>query len=81
MATHPSTLAWKIPRMEEPGRLQSMGLQRVGHDQATPLFLSEHTWCVPFYCSVCVPSRKPREGGRLRAISTWSRAGQGLSLS
>ena len=32
MATHSSTLAWKIPWMEEPGRLQSMGLQRVGHD-------------------------------------------------
>ena len=29
-ATHSSTLAWKIPRMKEPGRLQSMGLQRVG---------------------------------------------------
>ena len=32
MATHSSTLAWKIPWMEEPNRLQSMGLQRVGHD-------------------------------------------------
>ena len=32
MATHPSILAWKIPRMEESGRLQSMGSQRVGHD-------------------------------------------------
>ena len=32
MATHFSTLAWKIPWMEEPGRLQSMGLQRVGHN-------------------------------------------------
>ena len=32
MATHSSTLAWKIPWKEEPGRLQSMGLQRVGHD-------------------------------------------------
>ena len=34
MATHSSTLglAWKIPRLEEPGRLQSMGSQRVGHD-------------------------------------------------
>ena len=30
MATHPSTLAWKIPWMEEPGWLQSMGSQRVG---------------------------------------------------
>ena len=32
MATHSSVLAWKIPRIEEPGRLQSMGLQRVGHN-------------------------------------------------
>ena len=32
MATHSSTLAWKTPWMEEPGRLQSMGSQRVGHD-------------------------------------------------
>ena len=32
MATHSSTLAWKIPWMEEHGRLQSMGSQRVGHN-------------------------------------------------
>ena len=32
MATHSSTLAWKIPWTEGPGGLQSMGLQRVGHD-------------------------------------------------
>ena len=32
MATHSSMLAWKIPWMEEPGGLQSMGSQRVGHD-------------------------------------------------
>ena len=32
MATHSSILAWRIPRTEEPGRLQSMGLQRVGHN-------------------------------------------------
>ena len=32
MASHSSTLAWKIPWMEEPGRLCSMGSQRVGHD-------------------------------------------------
>ena len=31
MAIHSSTIAWKIPRTEEPGRLQSMGSQRVGH--------------------------------------------------
>ena len=32
MATHSSTLAWKFPWREEPGRLQSMGSQRVGHN-------------------------------------------------
>ena len=32
MATHSSILAWKIPWTEEPAELQSMGLQRVGHD-------------------------------------------------
>ena len=32
LATHSSTLAWKIPQMEEPGGLQSMGSLRVGHD-------------------------------------------------
>ena len=32
MATHSSILVWRIPWTDEPGRLQSMGLQRVGHD-------------------------------------------------
>ena len=40
MATHSSTLAWRIPWMEEPGGLQSTGLQRVRHDWATSLSLS-----------------------------------------
>ena len=40
MATHSSILAWRIPRTEELGRLQSMGLQRVGHDLAT----KPNTW-------------------------------------
>ena len=39
MATHSSALAWKIPWMEEPGGLQSMGLRRVRHDRATSLSL------------------------------------------
>ena len=38
-ATHSSTLAWKIPWTEEPGRLQSMGSLRVGHDWATSFSL------------------------------------------
>ena len=37
MAIHSSTLAWKIPWMEEPGRLQSTGSQGVGHNRATSL--------------------------------------------
>ena len=37
VATHSSTLAWKIPWAEEPGRLQSMGSLRVGHDWVTSL--------------------------------------------
>ena len=39
MAPHSSTLAWKISWMEEPGRLQSMGSRRVGHDWVTSLSL------------------------------------------
>ena len=39
MAPNSSTLAWKIPWAEEPGRLQSMGSQRVGHDWATSFSL------------------------------------------
>ena len=44
MAPHSSTLAWKIPRTEEPGGLQSMGSLRVGHDWATSLSLLNFTF-------------------------------------
>ena len=40
MATHASTLAWRIPWTEDPGRLWSMGSHRVGHDSVTSLSLS-----------------------------------------
>ena len=43
MATYSSTLAWKIPWIEEPGRLQSMGSLRVGHD------LSDFTFTFHFH--------------------------------
>ena len=48
-ATHSSILAWRIPLMEEPGGLQSMGLQRVGHNRATFTFTftSHRTWTQP----------------------------------
>ena len=42
MAPHSGTPAWKIPWMEEPGGLQSMGSLRVGHDWATSLFTFMH---------------------------------------
>ena len=42
MAIHSRTIAWKIPWAEEPGRLQSMGSQRVGQDSATSL---SHSRC------------------------------------
>ena len=45
MAPHSSTLTWKIPWMEEPGRLQSMGLLRVGHDWATSFSLFTFMHC------------------------------------
>ena len=44
MATHSSILAWRIPWTEEPGRLQSMGLQRVGHNGATNTFTTFTPW-------------------------------------
>ena len=56
MATHSSTFAWKIPWMEKPVRLQSMGTQKVGHEWATSLSLSS-TRCVKSFlldcCSCC----------------------------
>ena len=45
MATHSSIRAWRIPRMEEPGGLQSTGSQRVGQDWAPSLSLSFHVYC------------------------------------
>ena len=64
MATHSSTLAWKIPWTEEPGRLQSIGWQRVGHDWVTYFHFSFS--CIgegngnPLQCS-CLEN--PRDGG------------------
>ena len=48
--THSSPLAWKIPWTEDPGRLQSMGSQRVGYDWATPLTHSlTHAYIILVY--------------------------------
>ena len=50
MSIHSSILAWRIPWTEEPGGLQSMGLQRVGHDWVT-----EHTHSI----AICLPKAVP----------------------
>ena len=64
MAPHSSTLAWKIPWTEEPGRLQSMGSLRVGHHWATSLslftFMHWRRKWQPLQCS-CLEN--PRDGG------------------
>ena len=95
MATHSSTLAWKIPRTEEPGGLQSMGLLRVG---TTSLSLSLFTLCIgegngnPLQCS-CLEN--PRDGRawwaavygvaqswtRLKRLSSSSSSSSNISLN
>ena len=59
MAPYSSTLAWKIPWTEEPGRLQSMGSLRVGHDWATSLSCIREGSGNPLQCS-CLEN--PRNG-------------------
>ena len=49
IAIHSSILAWGIPGSEEPGQLQSMGLQIVGHNWATNTFTFTNTFTVLFY--------------------------------
>ena len=60
MASHSSTLAWKIPRVEEPGGLPSMGSWRVRHDWATLLSCIGEGNGNPLQCS-CLEN--PRDGG------------------
>ena len=60
MAPHSRTLAWKIPWMEEPGRLQSMGSLGVGHDGVASLSRIGEGNGNPLQCS-CLEN--PRDGG------------------
>ena len=64
MTSHSSTLAWKIPWMEEPGRLQSMGSLRIGPDWATSLWLftSMH-WRRKWQPLQCSCLENPRDSG------------------
>ena len=71
MTTHSSIFSWRIPWTEEPGRLQSVGLQRVGHNWATNTHTHTHTHTLTLQCSgtgsitgrelkSCMPSEKLR---------------------
>ena len=70
MAPHSSTLAWKIPWMEEPGRLQSMESQRVGHDWSNSLhaFIGEGHG-TPLQCS-CLENPRTGEPGGLPSVGS-----------
>ena len=78
MATHSSIHAWKIPWAEEPGRLQSMGLLRVGHGWATSLHFTSLHFTQPLDPAFHLPSRieflypwkQPSTTDRLTCIDT-----------
>ena len=76
MATHSSTLAWKIPWTEKPGRLQSVGLQRVGHDWATSLSLFTpyhsytHSW--QFHSSLAFGNHISQVSSSTNLKNIWS---------
>ena len=74
MASHFSTLAWKIPWMEEPGRLQSMGSLGVGHDWATSLSLfSFMHWRRKWQPSPVVLLGESQRQGSLVGCRLWGR--------
>ena len=80
MVTHSSTLAWKIPWMEESGRLQYMGLERVGHNWATSLHILEWVaisssggcfWCLLHLLHWQVDSSPNVPPGTTREVPKW----------
>ena len=77
---HSSTLAWKIPWMEEPGRLQSMGSQRVGHDWTTSvsLFTLMH-WRRKWRPTPVFLPGEPQGRGSLVGCRRWGRTESGTT--
>ena len=72
MATHSCILAWRIPWTEEPGRLQSMGSQRVRHNWATSLSFSLSLWpLLSRFCGTCpvvIFSKKAKRNNCARCL-------------
>ena len=58
METHSNMIVWRIPRTEEPGGIQSMGSQKVGHDCATNTFI---TWMNLEDLMLCEKSQSQKE--------------------
>ena len=79
MVTHSSILAWKIPWMEKPGRLQSMGSQSVGHDWVTSLSYPG-VWSAEGGRGMDSSCKYPPREGRLRFGKLKGRWGSGSSL-
>ena len=74
MAPHSSTLAWKIPWAEEPGRLQSMGSRRVRHDPATSLSLFTFVhWRRKWQPTPVFLPRESQGRGSLAGFHLWGR--------
>ena len=68
MATHSSVLAWRIPRMEKPGRLPFMGSHRVGHDWSD-LAAAVYIWGLPGGSAVKnTPAMQETQGMRVRYL-------------
>ena len=73
MATHSSILAWRIPWTGEPGRLQSMGSQRVRYDWATSLHFGKILWRRKWQSTPVLLSGKSQGQRSLVSCSPWSR--------
>ena len=90
MATHSSILAWRSPWTEQPGGLQSIGLQRVGHDWVTNTLFYIHTYICVLYIytqyiyihthTICLQHGRAGFNPWIRKIS-WRRAWQPLHYS
>ena len=79
MATHSSILAWRIPWTEEPGRLQSMGSQRVGHNLATLQLYSNGDWMSLLRSNIHTPTRictKVDRDGHVMSNYRWAAAAE-----
>ena len=86
MAPHSSTLAWKIPWMEEPGKLQSMGSLGVGHNWATSFTFHFHALEKEMATHLCSCLKNPKDGGAWWAAvygvtQSWTRLKQCSSSS